>query len=204
MWPVTPCGAQWFLSGNSFGEWIPNFCQQSVCACCVCVCVCGWVCKFWKQIILICRLCLCALVRQCAWALMCVFYLRHSIWRKDVCGSLSGCRDWREGGAGGGGDVVGRWGGGCRASVPLRQSASATKRIANIACLAFSEGNKPIDFWLCSLFYLHRRALVPSLKRNWLIDGGEDERGGGEGWGGIRREEGTSGVEHGTELREDS
>lgn len=53
-----------------------------------------------------------------------------------------------------------------QASVPLKQPVSATKHIANIACLAFSEGNKPIDFWLCSLFCLHRRALVPSLKRN--------------------------------------
>lgn len=68
------------------------------------------------------------------------------------------------------GGVGGVWEGGkegaCQASVPLRELASATKRIANIACLAFSESNKPIDFWLCSLFYLHRRALVPSLKRN--------------------------------------
>lgn len=52
-------------------------------------------------------------------------------------------------------------GGGCRATVPLSQSSFTTKRIANIACLAFFEGNRSIDFWLCSLFYLHRRALVP-------------------------------------------
>lgn len=55
--------------------------------------------------------------------------------------------------------VPGGWG--CQAAGPLRQSASATKRVANIACLAFSEGNRSIDFWLCSLFYLHRRVLVP-------------------------------------------
>lgn len=47
------------------------------------------------------------------------------------------------------------------ATVSLRHLACATKRIANIACLAFSEGNRSIDFWLCSLFYLHRRAPVP-------------------------------------------
>lgn len=67
----------------------------------------------------------------------------------------------------------------------LRQSATTSKRVANIACLAFSEGNRPIDFWLCSLFYLHRRASSAqgremhrgSLKRNWLVDGGEDRTG---------------------------
>lgn len=46
--------------------------------------------------------------------------------------------------------------GGCRASVPLRQSASATKRIANTACLAFSEGNRPIDFWLGSVLFTQK------------------------------------------------
>lgn len=60
-------------------------------------------------------------------------------------------------------------------SVPLRQSVPATERIANIACLAFSEGNKPIDF-LAPLSVLFTQkgsgALVKEkLTRRW------------EGWG---------------------
>lgn len=39
--------------------------------------------------------------------------------------------------------IVGGWVGG---GFPLRQLTLATKQIANIACLAFSGGNKPIDF----------------------------------------------------------
>lgn len=54
---------------------------------------------------------------QHSWVLMCVL-------------SLSGCCDYS-----------GRVGG-----FPLRQLTLATKQIANIACLAFSGGNKPIDF----------------------------------------------------------
>lgn len=102
--------------------------------------------------------------------------------------------------ASGGGGVGGV--GGCRAMVSLRHLACATKRIANIACLAFSEGNRSIDFWLCSLFYLHRRVLVPgewnvpTLVKEKLTHrrrrGRAGRWGGREGWRGIRREEGKS------------
>lgn len=89
---------------------------------------------------------------------------------------------------------------GGQASVPLRQSASSTKRIANIACLAFSEGNKAIDFWLRSVLFTQTGsgALVKEkLTRRWRRGRSGRRRGG-------RGEEGTRGVEHGTELREDS
>lgn len=85
--------------------------------------------------------------------------------------------------------------------VPLRQSASATKQIANIAYLAFSQGNKPIDFWLCSQFYLHRRALVPLVKEKLTR---RRRRGRAGRWRGVRREDGRRGAEHATEPREDS
>lgn len=68
---------------------------------------------------------------------------------------------------------------------PIKAVRLTTKQIASIAYLAFSEGNKPIDFG-STLFYLHRRALVSLLRRNWVIDGGEDTQEGREGWGGMR------------------
>lgn len=51
------------------------------------------------------------------------------------------------------------------AGSPIKAAAAATQQIANIACLAFSRGNKPIDFFGSALCFTY-------------TDGG-----GGTGWG---------------------
>lgn len=53
------------------------------------------------------------------------------------------------------------------AGSPIKAAASATEQIANIACLAFSRGNKPIDFFGSALCFTY-------------TDGGAEGAGG---WG---------------------